>query len=442
MARPLTTALLTATLTLVCSTGGAAALERPPGALGGRPFWWGVTLAGFQNDGGHPAMDWHAWETEWAKPRGYEISGKGADFRGHMEQDLDLARSLGLTAFRTSVEWARMEPEEGRIDASEVAYTHRLLRGIRRRGMTPVIALHHFATPKWFNVDHGDGLVGWESPRAVEAYVRWATFCAKEFGADIDVYLTFNEASNVVGGGYAAGVIPPYRVGPVSASRALGHVLAAHEAAFDAIHAADPVAQVSMPDYNCQLPVLGGLDYMPGKWLFDWFPAVRGWDGRPRPRALDFVAIHYYGTNKAFTNFPIAPWHWAGNPPHLEATLKAYWDAYHLPILIAESGFATRNGEPRADGWTRESFLVAHLDALQRVRDAGIPVLGYMYWTLTDNYEWGSFDPRFGLWSVDARHGDYARRPTPAVGVYKAIIEAGGVTPELRRRYPPPKGVS
>ena len=86
----------------------------------------------------------------------------------------------------------------------------------------------------------------------------------------------------------------------------------------------------------------------------------------------------------------------------------------------------------------RESYLVAHARALKHAREHGIPVMGYMHWTLTDNFEWGSYEPRFGLWSVDCYKGDLTRRETPAVAVYREIIRNHGVTAELARRYPPP----
>ena len=82
--------------------------------------------------------------------------------------------------------------------------------------------------------------------------------------------------------------------------------------------------------------------------------------------------------------------------------------------------------------------MIAHVREVQRARAEGVPVIGYMYWTLTDNYEWGSFDPRFGLWRVEASSGDLTRHETPAVGVYREIIRHNGVTPELAKRYPPP----
>ncbi len=196
---------------------------------------------------------------------------------------------------------------------------------------------------------------------------------------------------------------------------------------------------VSIPDYNCELPVgPARFNFLPGKWFVSTLGEIKGWDGNGRPKFLDFTAIHYYGTNHAFTAYPVQPEHWEGNPTHFGQVLRTYYEAQHLPILIAENGFATHDNQARDDGWTRESYLVAHIQAIQKAQAEGIPVMGYMYWTLTDNYEWGSFSPRFGLWRVEARSGDYTRFETPGAGVYREIIRQGGVTPALLAKYPPP----
>jgi beta-glucosidase len=420
-------------LALAIALPAHAAPGLPPAPLGHQPFLWGVTLAGYQNDGGAPADDWMEYENQGGVP---ERSQRSADFRGHMDEDLDHARSLGLNAFRTSIEWARLEPEEGHWDPQEVAYVHRLLQGIRKRGMTPVIALHHFATPRWAYRPDAEGRVGWEGSTMVDAFSRYVEFVVREFGQEIGLYLTFNEPSSVLLGGYLTGFIPPHRSGPLAFTRATANMLEAHKRAYDLIHAAIPDARVSVPDYNCLLPVgPAGVDWTPGRWFVGLLPGRRGWDGVERPRYLDYVAVHYYGTNNAFTAYPIEPERWAGNPAHFTHVLEAYWHDFHLPILVAENGFATHEGQPRADGWTRESYIAEHVAQLQRTMARGVPVIGYTYWTLTDNYEWGSFNDRFGLYEVDCRHGSYTRVPTPAVDVYQQIVAARGMTPELLARY-------
>lgn len=410
----------------------------PPAPVGNRPFMWGVTLSDYQNDGAHPAMDWAELEQSGKLP---ERSGKSANFRGHMHADLDRGASLGLNTFRTSMEWSRLEPRPGQFDQAEVAHLHKMLDAIKARGMTPVIALHHFATPRWAMAAQSDGLAGWENPKIVDYFTRYVTFVVKEFGKKIDWYITFNEPATMILGGYMMGWTQPHRLGPISTVRATTNLVNAHVAAYQAIHRHDALAHVSLAEYNALFPIAdGGFHYMPSQLLAFILDKRAGWDGRPRVRYLDYLAVHYYGAVDAgaATSFPVQPWRWGVRPEQLGQIVKAYYQAFHLPILLAENGFATRNHEPRSDGWTRESYLVAHVDALQKLRNEGIPILGYLYWTLTDNYEWGSFDPRFGLWRVDVRSGDLTRHPTPAVDVYREIIRHGGVTPDLRAKYPPP----
>lgn len=412
--------------------------EIPPAPVGQTPFFWGVALSGYQNDGSVPSMDWYALEHSGKLA---ETSAHGPDFRGHMDQDLDLAKSLGLNAFRTSLEWARLEPQEGHFDPVEVAYVHRMLTGIRKRGMTPIITLHHFTTPEWAIRDRGDGLVGWESQHTVDAYLRYVEFVAKEFGKDIDYYITFNEPSNLLAGAYLLGWTVPYRTGPVATARAAINIINAHTGAYERLHTLDAGCKVTLSDYNSFFPVAGtGLYYMPNQIVGFLLDKELGWDGKPRVKDLDFIALQYYGTvdAEAASHFPVQPYHWGVSTRHFHEILKAYYDAFHLPIMVAENGFATENGNPRDDGWTRESYMVAHIQEIMQARAEGIPVIGYLYWTLTDNYEWGSYNPRFGLWQVDCLKGDLTRRETPAVAVYRDIIKHHGVTRELARRYHPP----
>jgi beta-glucosidase len=253
----------------------------PPAPVGQPPFLWGVSVAGYQNDGSVPSMDWYALEHS-GKLR--ETSAKGPDFRGHMDADLDLAASLKLTAFRFSIEWARLEPEEGHIDQDEVAYVHRLLQGIRKRGMTPIVTLHHFATPQWAMADRGDGLMGWESAHTTEAYLKYVEFVAKEFGKEIDYYITFNEPSTLIGGAYLLGWTVPYKMGPMPTARAVLNVLNGHLGAYERLHALDPGCKVTLAEYNSFFPLTSttGFYYLPNQIAGLLMDKEPGWDGKPR----------------------------------------------------------------------------------------------------------------------------------------------------------------
>jgi beta-glucosidase len=372
----------------------------------------------------------------------------GADGYRRYEEDATLARGLGCNTFRTSIEWARIEPKEGEYDQAAIAHYHAVLDALVARGLTPVITLMHFSYPAWLDADGG-----WESPKAPARFAKYAAFVAREFGPQIKWYLTYNEPNVYLMGGYLAGMMPPGRQDPFAGVRALRNMVTGHRLAYMAIHANDPDAQVSFNMYTAEFAVgaFGGLEAEPNttpeqqakqRITSDLFFMDQVASAGPEPGrkgTLDFASFDYYCKFKVGLPFvfPRADT-WEVYPEGFYKALHRYHDRYHLPVLVAENGMATWDGAPRADRWTRSGYTVAHVKQLQRAVAEGVPVLGYVHWSITDNYEWGSFSPRFGLFSVDCRHQNFARIPADGVQAFKAIIAEGGVTDAIAKRYPPP----
>lgn len=431
----------------------AASSPRPP--LGGSReplpavppgFLWGVATAGYQWEGGDRASNWAAWERA-GKVK--EPSGRAADGWNRYEHDFDLAKGLGLNAFRFSLEWSRIEPEPGVIDHDVVAHYHRVFAAARARGLTPIVTLVHYAYPAWLDGQAANGLSGWEVPAAVDHYARYVAFVAREFGDDITYYLTFNEPTVMVEAGFLGGMWPPGKKDLGAFLRASSNLITAHSRAYDVIHAIDPDAMVSFNNYAAayQIGFDPARDAMraPGDdWFLKAFSTMLPGRGDPQDRPkLDYVAVDYYKRlSLPVQVVPPSPSQWTVYPDGFIEVLDRYHKVFNLPILVAENGFATDNDKPREDGWTREAYLVAHVAAVQRAIQRGIPLLGYTYWTLTDNWEWGSFDDRFGLFAVDCRGRDLKRVPRPAAEVYREIVAAGGVTPALLARQGEPHGVA
>jgi beta-glucosidase len=117
------------------------------------------------------------------------------------------------------------------------------------------------------------------------------------------------------------------------------------------------------------------------------------------------------------------------------AVSKQLYQRYKLPLLVAENGIATQGDRPRDDGWTRPAYLVNHLAQLRRAMAENIPVLGYCHWSLVDNYEWGSFQPSFGLFAIDRRDVNLTRLRTDAVDVYENIAKRNALGYEVLERY-------
>lgn len=405
-------------------------------------FLWGTATAGYQWEGGDTASNWAAWER---RGRVRERSGRAADGWDRYREDLDLARDMGMNAFRFSIEWSRLEPTPGRWDPEAVAHYRDLLKACKDRGLTPIVTLLHYTYPAWVDRLGPAGAKGWESKAAIAPYERYVRFVAREFGPDIKYYLTFNEPTVLAEAGYLVGLWPPGKTNPAAFINAGRNLIAAHSRAYDAIHALDPDAEVSFNNYAAAyqfaLDPSANAAPAPGD---DWFLKAfanmlvpKRQDGADaRALKLDFVAVDYYKRLSIPVQIiPPSPSDWHVYPEGFSQVLERYHKAFGLPILVAENGLATDNNRPREDGWTRERYLVEHIAQLQKARAAGVPVFGYTYWTLTDNWEWGSFDDRFGLYRVECRTGDYTRHPTPAVSVYRTIAQNGGVTPELLDRY-------
>ena len=394
-------------------------------------FLWGVSTAGAQWEGGDTTSNWHAW---WKAGKTEDPNPQGANGMKLYGQDAELARGLGANAFRTSFEWSRLEPAPGVIDPEAVAHYHRLLDKLAAEGLTPVITLHHFAHPQWVEAQGG-----WESPETPELFAKFAAFVAKEYGDKIELYLTFNEPNVFLLGGYVAKAFPPGKMNPVAGLRAMRHMVHGHMLAYDAIHANDPKAKVSFNMYTAEYAV--GLGKQDDSFEAQatrrlgsddaFFEELERQAGRTG-RKLDFAALDYYCKFRVSVPFVFPrPDTWEVYPEGFYQAIKRYYEKYRLPVLIAENGMATLNGQPRADGWTRSRYLVAHIKQMQRAMAEGVPVMGYIHWSITDNWEWGSFSPTFGLYRVDCRNQNFKRVPTDGVETFRAITQAGGVTPAM-----------
>ncbi|MEB3197437.1 MAG: family 1 glycosylhydrolase [Candidatus Sericytochromatia bacterium] len=417
-------------------------------------FLWGVATSGHQSEGGDQTSNWAAWGRagKVAQPIGPAI-----DFWNRYEEDLDLAAGLGLKAFRFSLEWARIEPEPGVFDPQAVQHYHDLLTAVRARGMTPIVTLVHFSYPAWLDQADPQGRRGWESDRMPEQFARFAGWAAQEYGSAVDWWLTINEPNTYALVGYMAGMMPPGKVNPWAYAAVMANISKAHKAGYEAIHAHDTVARVSInpiviharnadPDYPGEReekldgPLNKGF-YVDVLSFFDQFaPRRTGTSGTPAApqakRHLDFMAFNYFYAVKAHELPLIGNYErWPLYPEGLYEVAKKLHGRYQLPLMVTENGMPTPSDNPRPDGWTREAYIVNHLLHLRRAMAEGVPVLGYMHWTLVDNYEWGSYEPKFGLFGVDRRDPQLRRFPTASAAVYEAIVKQNRIPPYLLERY-------
>jgi len=435
-------------------------------------FRFGVATSAFQTEGGlngpgEPANDW----TEWERAGRVEPSGAGVRFWDRYEDHLDRAVAAGCDAFRLSVEWARCEPAAGRYDEAAFDRYRAILAACHARGLRPTVCLHHFTHPHWL------GPRFWLALDSPERFAAWAGAVVDRLGDSCNDTLTLNEVNGYAVKAYVLGAMPPGRLlGFGALVRSLDHLLAAHVLAYAAMHRRQPDAVVSTDNHASSLYELDrmlvdvllsrsvGVDR---KGLRAWLATRRTehyeelgrtWvedvlqtmtrsivpldqalprtlgalhDG-PYPRPLDQLSLNYYDPVAAdHLRLPGRKWDMAVRPEGMLAHLRLNaWSG--LPVEISENGLCNRvrrgRAWPRGDGWDRMRALRAHLKVMVAALDEGIPVTGYFHWTLADSYEWGSYEPRFGLYGIDRERGgrwsDLDSMGGDAAGAYRGLAEA------------------
>ena len=381
-------------------------------------FLWGVSTAGFQSEGGDTASVWAKWDSQGhTKDR----VGLAVDFLHRYREDIDLAANMGNNAFRISIEWSRIEPEQGVIDQDALAYYDDLINAITARGMQPVVTLIHFNYPLWLEDE-----CGWDNPLVVDYYLRYVDLVVTRYGDRVKYWISFNEPNLWPIFAWSIGFMPPGKANLFATLKVKDNIVAAHRRAYDLIHHLDPECLVSANMYYIQFKhwLLGFIlnsDYIQSEFVLDDI------DDK-----IDFLSIDYYYNFTSLNDLLAAngrKWLCTIYPEGLYKALKKYSQKYpDLPIMVAENGMATENGKPRPDGWTRSEHLKSHVYWMQKAMSEGVKVIGYLYWSLTDNYEWGDYNERFGLYTVNALSDMTLERiPTDAVQTYRDIIANRGI---------------
>ncbi len=364
-------------------------------------FLWGVASSGFQSEGYAPPSNWTRYIAQGKVEHPYQNS---VDFYHRYPDDIALARQLGVKVYRIGLEWARVQPQPGVWDENGFAFYDKVIRTIKAAGMRPMVTLDHWVYPAW--------APGWNNPEMTERWLTYATAAVDRFSRYEPLWVTINEPAAYVAQETSKGGLPVTAV-PTMFAR-LAQV---HNAIYDRIHAVQPRAMVT-----------SNVAYVPVA-----MPVI---DGQFLDKVkLDFVGIdYYYGLSPAHPNAHEALtgqlWNAPLEPEGIYHALKFYARKYpDKPLYIVETGMPTRDGS-RADGYRRGDNLRDSVYWVQRAKADGMNVIGYNYWSLTDNYEWGSYAPRFGLYTVDVL-GDptLTRRPTDAVAAYREAIARGGVAP-------------
>jgi beta-glucosidase len=402
-------------------------------------FLWGVATSAFQLEGS-PYADWNTWDPEiTANP---EVT---QHYRRYKE-DLELLKPLGVNAYRFSVEWSRIQPEEDQWDVHAIDHYQEIVDILRENQIEPMVTLHHFTHPRWFlrtSPWHHESSV----PRFLE-YVKRVVSSLR----GVKYWVTINEPYVLLLGGYLDGCMPPGIRNTSYAIQALRNILIAHQEAYDLIHTELREAQVSVAHnmavfapcraWNPLDRFLSGiakhfynhslLDAFLTGHLRIRFPFIRAIEmDLPIRNKLDFFGVNYYtrvhirfnplqkmGVELKYKDMErhgFTDTGWEIHPHGLERVLR-YASKLAVPIIITENGIATQDDQKKI------RFIKRHVDTVAKCLKAGMDIRGYFYWSLLDNYEWlRGFGARFGLYRVDFDSLD--RIPTQAATYYSYLTQ-------------------
>lgn len=401
-------------------------------------FLWGVATSAHQVEGDNELNDWRQGELNGRLPPSGSACGHWERFR----EDFDLTSSWHNKAHRFSVEWSRVEPEPGRWSEAALRHYSDVVDALRRRGMEPVLTLHHFTNPTWF-VNMG----GWLSRDAPALFGRYVARVVEHLGDRVRWWLTVNEPTVWAKHAFVVGDWPPFERGSwIRAGRAIRAMLRGHRVAYDVIHALAPDSQVGLAH---SAPFIEPCDRGRARdravaWTRDFILnaapfRMLGAGARSESAALDFIGINYYARTivrhewrEAGPLFGVEctedhhhgprQWNEMGWEVHARGLLAVLrrFSSYGLPLLVTENGLATDDEERRS------VVLAEHLSALAAAVEEGIDVRGYFYWTLVDNYEWAlGMRPHFGLAALDPVTLD--RLPRPTARLFSAVCQQNAV---------------
>lgn len=394
------------------------------------PFFWGAATSSHQVEGGNRHNDWWAWEQS---GRLKFPSGDACDHFRRFHEDFELIASLGHNAYRFSIEWSRIEPEEGKWDFNALATYGEMIRVLRKKNIEPIVTLHHFTNPQWF-AEKG----GWLLPNAADYFARYVRKVVETIGHDVNFWITINEPLIFLSHSYYLGVWPPGHHSFKDAIKVFENLLLAHIKAYQVIHwlyeakfhhpvwvsiakhilYSEPCRKYSLAD---RLTV-----FLRGWFFNDLFlrAAVSGFlffpgifcKILPFHHTLDFIGINYYSRHfvrfHGFAEEAALFGSICDETHHGSETIERNslgWQVYAeglyktlihlkkfgLPLMITENGICTQDDEQRC------RFIQTHLEAVRRAQKK-VPIMGYLYWSLLDNFEWDKgFDPRFGIVDVD-----------------------------------------
>lgn len=366
-------------------------------------FLWGSAVSSYQVEGGIDNNDW----AQAAREKKVPLASAACDHYNRFEEDFDIAKKLNQNAHRFSVEWARIEPEEGRWNFEAIEHYREILTALRKRNIEPFITLWHFTLPLWFSKKGG-----WVNKKSVACFVRYSSFIADQYKDLIKFWITINEPTIYASHSYITGKWPPQKKKRIiSYFRVTRNLIKAHKRTYEAIKEIDTSARIGIAKNNAYFEAYQNksvnriLKRLADKnWNFRFLDSVK--------QHQDFIGLNHYHHNRINFGFNknenkiVSDMGWELYPEAMYYVLCGL-RKYKKPIYVLENGLADAKDEKR------EWFIEETLKNVHRAIKEGARVKGYFYWSLLDNFEWADgYRPKFGLVEVDFKTQKRTIRPS------------------------------
>ena len=400
-------------------------------------FFIGAATAAHQVEGNNVHSD--NWAQEHMEHTSFlEPSLDAVDHYHRYEEDIRLLADAGLNAYRFSIEWARIEPEEGKFDEAEVEHYRKVIACCKAHGVEPIVTLHHFTSPAWLM-----GKGGWEAETTPADFARYARYVMERLGGELNYVCTINEANMgiqvaAIAKRYMQQMMAKAAAGQTDGTVQMGMnmekmmanqkaaaeenvkvfgvekvenftsprtqrgdqlVMEAHKAARAVIREVCPQVKMGLTLSLHDIQVLpGGEENAAKEWAEEfthYLPAIEG---------DDFLGVQNYTRSRmdASGTLPVpegaetTQMDYEFYPEGLEHVIRKVAEDFKGELIVTENGIAT------ADDSRRMEFIRRALEGVQRCVADGLPVKGYCHWSLMDNFEWQKgYSMTFGLIAVD-----------------------------------------
>ncbi|MEJ2746550.1 MAG: family 1 glycosylhydrolase [Anaerolineae bacterium] len=400
-------------------------------------FLWGTATAAHQVEGNNTNSDFwvmeHLPDTIFAEP-----SGDAIDHYHNYPEDIALLAKLGFNSYRFSVEWARVEPEDGRFSTAALNHYRHVCKACHAHGLKPVVTYHHFTSPRWL-ISQG----GWQNMATAEKFARYSKKVTAHLGDLIEAVCTINEVNiprmaaliwmaggpgeNFTKQAAQALHTTPEQFAPfmfAGTTQGRDVILAAHHQARAAIKAERPSLPVGLTIAMQDMQAVPGGEAVRDKMRREiqdvYLEAARG---------DDFLGVQTYSRERYGADGNLGPEegveltqmgyeYW---PEAIGATLRRAHEVAGIPMMVTENGIGT------TDDGRRLAYYQTALQNVAACLKDGLDIRGYFAWSAFDNFEWMlGYRPTFGIIAVD--RSTQQRTVKPSARWLSAVAQANRIS--------------